>query len=267
MRILITGATGFIGGTLAKRLAEVHNVVSPDRSELDLTVESDVADFFSSQFFDVVIHCAVQGGKSHVIDGCDVLYNNLRMFTNILKCKSRYTHLIHFTSGYELEPNKTLETSYPSAFYNLSKNILSRWCLQYDWITNIRIFGIFGESEYEGRFIKKSILDCIDGSPIHIFGNRLWDYIYIEDLVTCVEKILQSPDSHRKNFDLVYPGKKSFLEIAEFIKKECDSESEIIIHSDNTLSPYIGNAEYAHSLLDDFIGVDEGLRRMIKQIR
>ena len=267
MRILITGASGFIGGELVKKLAKGHDVVFPSRSELDLTILPYVQDFFSSQYFDIVIHCAVQGGKSHIKDECDILYSNLSMFANLVKCKKSYSHLIHFTSGYELEQNQTLETSYPSAFYNLSKNILSRWCLQYDWITNIRLFGIFGESEYEGRFIKKSILNCASGLHIHIFGNGLWDYIYIEDLVSCVEKILESPESYKKNFDLVYPEKKSFLEIAQFIKKECDVESEIIIHSENTFPPYVGDAGYASTFFTNFIGLEEGLKRMIKEIR
>ena len=55
-RVLITGATGFIGGALARRLREerAHEVISPTRAALDL----QRGDIELPQGIDVLVHCA-----------------------------------------------------------------------------------------------------------------------------------------------------------------------------------------------------------------
>lgn len=263
MEILITGGSGFVGTNLIQRLEKNHTLTFPSRNELDLTDRNQVDKFFQNKSFDVLIHCAVQGGKSHLKDTADVLYNNIHMFTNLMRNKQSFSRMIHFTSGYELERSKNLNESFPGDYYGLSKNIISRICSQNDFITNIRIFGLFGENEYEGRFIKRSVLNSISGKPIEIFKNGYWDFIYIQDLVSCVAGVIDNPSLFPLHFDLVYEKKIKFSDAAEMIKKLTNSGVRTNIHEDGEFLPYLGDGVFINSIFPDFLGFEQGLRKMV----
>lgn len=86
-RILVTGATGFLGQALVQYL-ESHDisVVGLSSRECDLRILPNVLEVFRHIRPDIVIHCAVQGGgigwmKDHPVEsGLD----NYRMNTNVL---------------------------------------------------------------------------------------------------------------------------------------------------------------------------------------
>ena len=57
MRILITGANGYIGKSLREALRGKHYVSVITRNEVDLTKATEVKAFFDkSHFFDIVLH-------------------------------------------------------------------------------------------------------------------------------------------------------------------------------------------------------------------
>jgi dTDP-4-dehydrorhamnose reductase len=72
MRILITGANGFIGRNLAAALTE-YEVTKLTRQTVDLTDREAVNNFFKGKSFDVVLHCAMVGGRRYKNDGPEVL--------------------------------------------------------------------------------------------------------------------------------------------------------------------------------------------------
>ena len=58
MRILITGANGYIGKTLHNALRDIHYVTAITRKEADLTKATELEDFFNrSPFF--MLYCIV----------------------------------------------------------------------------------------------------------------------------------------------------------------------------------------------------------------
>ena len=80
MKILVTGANGFIGKNLAKALEFEYEVVRLTKDIVDLTDRESVDSFFKDKYFDIVLHCAMVGGRRNIKDGPEVLYNNLAMF-------------------------------------------------------------------------------------------------------------------------------------------------------------------------------------------
>jgi GDP-L-fucose synthase len=266
MRILITGGSGFIGSRLVESISEKYEIEAPTHQELDLTSRFDVDYFFESKKFDLVIHCAIQGGKSHIKDDSSVFYNNVNMFANIIRNKRSFSHMINFTSGYELENNKDLFESFPDNYYGLSKNIISRICSQHETVTNLRLFGLFGENEYAGRFVKKSINNSLLNLPIEIYQDIFWDFLYIDDLVLCVSQILEDPKKYPKSFDLVYTDKIRFSDVADLIKKISGSESKIIIGSKKNNNDYLGDGKTVNEKMPNLMGVELGLMKMISNI-
>jgi dTDP-4-dehydrorhamnose reductase len=61
MRIAITGAGGFVGRVLARRLSERHEVIALNRAGLDVTDAAAAARLFEGERPEVVINCAVVG--------------------------------------------------------------------------------------------------------------------------------------------------------------------------------------------------------------
>ena len=57
-KILITGASGFVGGRVVESLKESYELVTPTHSELDVTSMEDVADFVARIKPDAILHLA-----------------------------------------------------------------------------------------------------------------------------------------------------------------------------------------------------------------
>lgn len=57
-KILITGASGFLGSRTAEYFQENYEVIAPIHMELELTDEKNMMEYFSAKEPDIVIHCA-----------------------------------------------------------------------------------------------------------------------------------------------------------------------------------------------------------------
>ena len=127
MKILITGAAGFIGFSLAKRLLERgDSVVGIDnmndyypvalkrarlgrlRSPSFRFIEMDIADrkalpeLFASEHFDCVVNLAAQAGVRYSIENpWAYVDSNLVGFANVLECCRHYPvgHLVYASSS------------------------------------------------------------------------------------------------------------------------------------------------------------------------
>ena len=57
-KMLITGATGFLGNRVAQYYKDKYEVLTPSHSEMDIADETSVLDYFRDNRPDVVVHCA-----------------------------------------------------------------------------------------------------------------------------------------------------------------------------------------------------------------
>ena len=88
MRILVTGAHGFIGSNLVPKLkAAGHDVVAPSRGEFDLAEQKDTRALFRDVQADAVIHLAARVGgimANRAYPG-EFIYQNMGMNTIFLE--------------------------------------------------------------------------------------------------------------------------------------------------------------------------------------
>lgn len=87
-KILITGSNGLIGSELTQILNKngFSNLLIPKRSDLDLTIQSDVYDYFNEQKPDFVFHLAAKVGgiKANSELPSQFIYENTIMQLNVL---------------------------------------------------------------------------------------------------------------------------------------------------------------------------------------
>jgi nucleoside-diphosphate-sugar epimerase len=273
MKILITGGSGFVGRNLIKALNKDYDVYSPSSSELDLTDAQQVTTYLQNKYFDVVIHCAIRGGRRLQPDTAVDMYENLSMYFHLMDNRDRFGKFFNFASGaefdrrkgvYPISRNNQLNTSWPIDYYGMSKNIISRLLKTDKQSYNFRIYGVFGTDEDDSRFIKSSLLKIKQNLPIEIHQDKLMDFIHIDDLISIIKYYLSNPEYPLDSeVELVYSQKYTLSRLATLIKEITESQVSININSETKGGSYIGSG----------IGVDdivmfnvEGLKAGIKKV-
>jgi len=194
MRVLVTGANGFLGRNLTEYLKDKYFLLTPTRKELDLLDEEAVKLFLLTHTPDHIIHCAKADGEGS-------LGENLRMFLNVQKyhkllCSGK---MIYFGSGAEFDrknwhgemSEEYFDDSIPTDDYGLAKYCMNRITMMESNIYNLRLFGVFGKYEERSeRFISTCCKNILTYQPIIIQKNLKFDYLYVNDLCPIVEWFL-----------------------------------------------------------------------------
>jgi GDP-L-fucose synthase len=258
MRILITGANGYIGKSLRNALRDKHFVTAITRKELELTDAVAVKEFFSkSPFFDIVIHCAVAGGSRLTKDDWNVMDKNLTMYYNLLANRTRFGKFIHFGSG--------AETYMPSEPYGYSKKVIAKSILNQDKFYNLKIFGVFDENELDTRFIKANIKRYINKEPIQIYQDRVMDFFYMQDLIKVIKYYIAEANPP-KEFDCVYNRIHRLSFIANTINNLDKHKVDMIEAELQEGTPYTSNYRNVE-LPIEFIGLVGGIENTYNKLK
>ena len=258
MKILITGANGYIGKCLRNALRDKHFVTAITRKELELTDAVAVKEFFSkSPFFDIVIHCAVAGGSRLTKDDWNIMDKNLSMYYNLLANRIRFGKFIHFGSG--------AETYMPSEPYGYSKKVIAKSILNQDNFYNLKIFGVFDENELDTRFIKANIKRYINKEPIQIHQDKVMDFFYMQDLVKVVDYYINEKDPP-KEFDCVYNKIDRLGFIAKMINNLDKHKVDITVLVAQEGTPYTSNYRNIE-LPIEFVGLVQGVENTYNKLQ
>ncbi len=225
MKLLITGATGFIGRNLKERLIEKYEIFAPSSQELNLLDEDAVKEYIIRHRFGVVIHAATWNAtKNSKKDLTKVFPNNCRMFFNIARCTDHYGKMIYYGSGAEYDRRHWkpkmkegyFDAHVPVDDYGFSKYIMAKYAKNARNIYDLCIFGAFGKYEdWEIRFISNACCKAVWDLPITIKQNVFFDYLYIDDLVEITRWFIENNPKEKvynictgKTFDLLSLAKK-----------------------------------------------------------
>lgn len=260
MKILITGASGFIGRNVKEYLEKknIYDVYAPSSIELNCLDEECVTAYLDKHHFDVVLHFAVYGdGIDKNKDGNRMLDYNLRIFLNFYKNSKLYGRMFYTGSGAEYDKQYDISSvkeeeigrRIPTDPYGLMKYTVSQMIEQSENIYNLRLFGIFGKYEpYWIRYISNVCCKAIKNLPLTMRQNVYFDYLWIEDFCKMLECFLHHElEFHTYN---MVSGK------AVSLKEICD---KVMVISGKTLPVYVGKEglakEYSASnkrFMDEF---------------
>ena len=255
-KIFLTGVSGFVGKSIFKKLSKKYDIYAPERKDLDLLNLNQLKVLISDQKFDWIINCAVKGGRRTKKDTSEDFFNNIASLDNLLNFVNSDCKLITFSSGAEFHKQND--------FYGLSKKICSSIIKDKQNIKNLRIYNIFGELGMKDSFVYSTIEKALKKEDVVIWEDIEFDIYYIQDLINLIELLIENNTKEYQEIDCVYPIKYKLSDIATLIKELCESNSNIKIEKEGSMS-YTGNFQQINNL--NLTKFDKSLKFMIEHIK
>ena len=212
-RILVTGAAGFVGAVLARRLLaaghEVHVVLKSTSASWrladvfrDLRVHSgDLTDEGHTQALvgairpEVIYHLATHGAYPFQTNADDIIQANILGTWNLLKASARVDYEVFVNTGssseygfkeYAMRETDLLE---PNSYYSVAKCAQTLLCqhiakTEQRSITTFRLFSVYGPFEEPTRLIPTVIRLCLEGRDLMLVDpETARDFVYVDDVV------------------------------------------------------------------------------------
>ena len=263
MKILLTGAAGFLGSHLSERLVlEGHHVIGLDdlstgslknlenlRKNSNFTfVEHDVREPISLEV-DAILNFACPASPVHYqADPVRTIETNFLGIINLLHLARNTGAKILQASTSEVYGDPTespqKETYWGNvnpigirSCYDEGKRAAETLCFdykrQYGVDTRvIRIFNTYGPNMAigDGRVVSNFIVQALRGEDITIYGDgsQTRSFCYVTDLVDGIYRMLTHPEIQNSPINLGNPHEFSRLELAKIVIEQTNSKSKIV---------------------------------------
>ena len=306
MRILITGAAGFLGSHLCDRfLAEGHQVVAVDNyltGRPENLEHLEGHDDFAFIRQDVTEHISVEGpldGVLHFASPASPV-DYLEMPIQTLKVGSLGTHkalglakakgarfLLASTSEVYGDPleHPQPETYWgnvnpvgPRGVYDEAKRFAEAMTMAYHRFHGVetrivRIFNTYGPRmrPEDGRVVSNFIVQALRGDALSVYGDGLQtrSFTYVDDLVEGIYRLFHSDRAEPTNIG--NPGEFTVRELADRVLALTGSASVVERHPLPQDDPKVRkpNITVAREVLgwEPTVDLEEGLRRTIPYFR
>lgn len=294
MRILVTGANGFVGKNLCEYLEnEKFHVISVDLHDAEfcggITDKTFVFNGMRNSKPDAIVHLAAVANIEETIRAPHQCYSvNCFGTLNMLELAKRENakRFVYISSanvyGVPLELPVTEETHLnPRTPYDYSKVIGEMLVKSYQLHQRLptailRCWKLFGKYDAVTMAIPRFIKACISNKPIPLFnaGKDATDPTFVENFCYAVELCLRKNEAIGEVFNLGCGNLISIMQLAQMIKGLTNSKSELQLlppRSELEAVPMISYPSIK-KLVEKLgysprIGLEEGLRRTIDYYR
>ena len=302
MRILVTGAAGFLGSHLTDRLlAEGHEVIGMDN--LVTGSRANIAHLADHPKFSFVLHdvskfIAVDGpldGVLHFASPASPI-DYLELPIQTLKVGSLGTHnalglalakgarfFLASTSEVYGDPQVHPQPeSYwghvnpvgPRGVYDEAKRFAEAMTMAYHRVHAVdtrivRIFNTYGPRmrARDGRVVSNFVVQALKGEPLTMYGEgqQTRSFCYVSDLIDGIYRLFRS--DHVEPTNVGNPNEFTVRQLAEKVLALTGSSSSIVTRPLPTDDPKVRQPDItrARTLLgwEPVVGLDDGLRRTI----
>lgn len=291
MRVLITGANGFVGWHLSNYLKKKgFTVIRTDIKSADyigdLLDDNFVFSILKNLEFNAIVHLAAITDIRSTVEDPYTCYkiNNLSTL-NMLELASRKKcdRFVYSSSanvyGLPLElPVKETTPFNPRLPYDYSKVIGEYLVNSYSKhkglpTTILRSWKLFGERDSLKTAIPRFIISCLKGKPIPLYnsGRDTTDPYYVENYCYAIELCLKKDEAINEVFNVGTGNELSIKDIAEIIRRITKSNSKIELLPPRSpleaepMRSYPSIEKIRKKLgYEPLISFEEGLRRTIE---
>ena len=257
---IVTGAAGFIGGALAKRLInEGHYVVTIDNLSTGLEenipdgvdfIHGDCADAIiveqlPDKKYEAILHIA--GQSSGEISFDDPIYDirtnaesTLLLLKYALKKQCQRFIYAGTMSVYGIKPDHAVseeEGCMPQSFYGVAKLASEHYMRIYQHYginsTSLRLFNVYGPGQnmlnLRQGMVSIFMAQMIENNHVHIKGSksRFRDFVYIDDVVESFIQCLTRQKTWGQNINIAAGRKTTISELMDIILNEYNKEVTI----------------------------------------
>jgi GDP-L-fucose synthase len=296
-KILVLGHAGFIGSNILKHFGNnKEDSIVYLYEKVDLTNEEGVNGLFNGLNPDIVIHCAAETTNSK-----DVIHapwkhvtSNVIMNALVFEACHRYKvkHCIFMSCSVMYQPKdypqkesywNPGEELYPAYFGVGHMKVYSeRLCEFYSRLgvckfTVIRNSNVFGPKDKfhpdKCHVVAATIKKVVDATDsIEVWGDPVnqakRDIIYVEDVVTLVDKIIEKQITPFERFNCGQGKAYSVSDIVNLVQKSVGKNLKITYNTSkpNIPTTVILDCEKAKKLLgwEPKVSIEEGLKRTVE---
>jgi nucleoside-diphosphate-sugar epimerase len=246
-RILITGATGFIGANLCREFLKKGAVlyiltrktsnkwrikdILPDLREIssDLLDADNLEREILNVRPEIILHTATYGGYHFENDYKKIIETNILGTMNLVNaCKNIDFEVFVNTGssseyGIKAEAMKESDILEPIDAYGVSKAAATLYCQAFAQKENrplvtLRLFSPYGYYDEPARLIPSVALSCLKGvNPALASPLPVRDFLFIEDLIGAYAKIVEN--SHKVKQKIFNIGSGNQYSVGDIVDK------------------------------------------------
>ena len=228
-KVLITGASGFVGANLLRRMLSCNHEVSillreesntwriddvkdsVDVRVLDLLDYNNLETTIAQVKPDWIFHLAVNGAYSWQTDWAQIVNTNVLSTINLVEASAKHGFECFINTGSSSEYGfsdhapKEDEAVEPNSYYSVTKacaTMACRYVANRDnlYIPTLRLYSVYGPYEDPKRLMPTLIRKGLKGElPPLVDPTIARDYIYVEDVIDAYVEVATSdnykPDS------------------------------------------------------------------------
>jgi dTDP-4-dehydrorhamnose reductase len=234
MKVVVTGAHGQLGSTIAADYAGRADVVPLSRRELDLADSAAVEAAVRDHRPDVVINCAafndVDGAEDRAMDAIQI--NALAVRALARAAASIDATLVHYGTDFVFDglqdDRPYIETDIPSpqSVYGASK-LLGEWfAADAPRHYVLRVESLFGGNQRPST-IDRIVASIRAGQPARVFVDRTVSPSFVRDVANATWRLLESRPPVGV-YHCVNTGAATWFELAQEIVRLLGAEAELV---------------------------------------